>query len=963
MATLAQQGAGTAPELVGREDELAAVRELAEGLMRGRGAVLWIEGEPGIGKTALVDALLARVGELGGPGLRAWGDELMEAFPLRLMAACLGVSGRAPDEARREIAGLLGGQAGAGGSQAADPLLAAAERMLELVDRLCGGGPLVLAVEDLQWSDEPSLRVWGRLARTVDQIPLLLVGVARPTPQRQPVQRLRDSVRDAGGTILEPGALNSAHAAALAERIAGAPPGPLLRTELERAGGNPLYVRSLVEALLGEGLVTVHPAPDGAGAAAAAVAEFTGAPGVVPDSLAQAVGRRLGILSRESVKVLRLAALLGPRFDPAQLATVAGISPLRVADVVAEAVAAGVVDDGEPFSFRHEVIRQVLIRQTPAGLHRALHGHIARTLADSGAGTDLVARQLLAMPGDLDPWVLDWLIRAPSASLYGAPSVAAELLARALPVAAQNDDPRWELLAAAQMQALFLLGRDEQVVAAGQEVARRTRDAGLGARAAVYSVRSAGRVGWAQRALDIADEALADEGLPLSWRSRLLSASALVLASAGRGEEKAARAREALAAAQRSGDAFSTAYAYHAMSIGIDFEEALEFSQQGIAVLGDDPDSADLRILMTYNRLIWLFQQGHMQRYEQLLERALVLAERVGTVRTSAILGAAAAVAYARGDWDKALVYLESIDPDYLMAPDEVHLHGLAALIELHRGDRAAAARHMAAIDLLVPPDPQNLTRRVIYIFEARALAAEADGDSARALELLASWLHTPPGLRRDERNEETPYLVRTALAAGDRALAQAATEGMEADAASRPVPRRVISAQCCRGQLDDDVPLLLAVAEDARASGWPFVRAFALEEAAARLAGAGQTVQARAALTEAVQVYGQLGAAWDIRRADARLRAYGVRRGPRSAHRRETSGWGALTPSESRIAQLVGQGWSNPDIAAELYLSRRTVQTHVSNILTKLQLHSRIEVVRALGQHGGPAPLPSSTT
>jgi DNA-binding CsgD family transcriptional regulator len=960
MATLAQQRAETAPELVGREAELGTVHDLADGLMRGRGAVLWIEGEPGIGKTALVDALLAQVGALGAPGLRAWGDELMEAFPLRLMAACLGVSGRAPDEARREIAGLLGGQVGAGGSQAADPLLAAGERMLELVDRLCGRGPLVLAVEDLQWSDEPSLRVWGRLARTVDQIPLLLVGVTRPTPQRQPVQRLRDSVRDAGGTILEPGALNTAHAALLAERIADAPPGPLLRTELERAGGNPLYVRSLVEALLGEGLVTIGPAPDGA---AAAVAEFTGAPGVVPDSLAQAVGRRLGVLSREAVKVLRLAALLGPRFDPAQLAAVAGIPLLQVADMMAEAVAAGVVDDGERLSFRHEVIRQVLIRQTPAALHRALHGHIARTLAESGAGSDLVARQLLAMPGDLDPWVLDWLLREPSASLYGAPSVAAELLARALPVAAQNDDPRWEPLAAARMQALFLLGRDEEVVATGQEVARRTRDVDLGARAAVYSVRSAGRVGWAQQALDIAGVALADEGLPLSWRSRLLSASALVLASAGRGEEKDERARAALAAAQRSGDAFSIAYAHHAMSIGIRFDEALEHARQGIAVLGDDPDSADLRILMTYNRLIWLFQQGHMQQFEQLLEQALVLAERVGTVRTSAILGAAATVAYLRGDWDKALVYLDSIEPDYLMTPDEVHLHGLAALIELHRGDRDAAGRHMAAIDLLVPPDPENLTRRVIYIFEARAVAAEADGDAARALELLASWLDTPPGLRRDERNEETPYLVRMALAAGDRSLARAATEGMEADAAARPVSRRVITAQCCRGQLDDDVPLLLAVAEDARASGWPFARAFALEEAAARLAVAGQTIQARAALTEAVQVYGQLGAAWDIRRVDARLRSDGVRRGPRSAHRRETSGWGALTPSESRIAQLVGQGWSNPDIAAELYLSRRTVQTHVSNILTKLQLHSRIEVVRALAQHGGTAPLTSSAT
>ena len=76
------------------------------------------------------------------------------------------------------------------------------------------------------------------------------------------------------------------------------------------------------------------------------------------------------------------------------------------------------------------------------------------------------------------------------------------------------------------------------------------------------------------------------------------------------------------------------------------------------------------------------------------------------------------------------------------------------------------------------------------------------------------------------------------------------------------------------------------------------------------------------------------------------------MRRGPRSAHRRESTGWGALTASEQRIALLVGQGWSNPDIAAELMLSRHTVQTHVSSILSKLQLVSRIEIVRAVAEH-----------
>jgi DNA-binding NarL/FixJ family response regulator len=136
-------------------------------------------------------------------------------------------------------------------------------------------------------------------------------------------------------------------------------------------------------------------------------------------------------------------------------------------------------------------------------------------------------------------------------------------------------------------------------------------------------------------------------------------------------------------------------------------------------------------------------------------------------------------------------------------------------------------------------------------------------------------------------------------------------------------------------------------VAADYRAYGWLPYLASALEEAAVRLAQAGETTRGRAALTDAARVYADLGATADIRRADARLRPYGIRRGPRSTHRRATTGWAALTPSEVNIARMVARGLSNPDIASELYLSRRTVQTHVSNILGKLELRSRLDIVR----------------
>ena len=101
-----------------------------------------------------------------------------------------------------------------------------------------------------------------------------------------------------------------------------------------------------------------------------------------------------------------------------------------------------------------------------------------------------------------------------------------------------------------------------------------------------------------------------------------------------------------------------------------------------------------------------------------------------------------------------------------------------------------------------------------------------------------------------------------------------------------------------------------------------------------------------RAAFVGATDVYGDLAADWDMRRAAARLRGFGMRRrGGRM--RRPSTGWDALTPTELRVARLVRQGLANPDIAASLVLSRRTVEVHVSRMLTKLGVRSRIEIVR----------------
>jgi DNA-binding NarL/FixJ family response regulator len=225
---------------------------------------------------------------------------------------------------------------------------------------------------------------------------------------------------------------------------------------------------------------------------------------------------------------------------------------------------------------------------------------------------------------------------------------------------------------------------------------------------------------------------------------------------------------------------------------------------------------------------------------------------------------------------------------------------------------------------------------------------------------LLAPCLDPGYAVHMPDRFVVLPVLVRLALAAGDAATATAAVQAAEEEAEREPLAVRTAAAGCCRGMAGGDPGLLLAAAAYYESSGRPLEQAQALEEAAVLLAGRGDRPAAGQAFRAAAGVYLGLGAMWDLRRAEARLRPHGIRRGRTSTQARPAHGWDALTVTEAKVADLVAEGQSNPDIATALFLSRNTVQTHVSHILAKLGAHSRAEIIRqvlhasAAGRAGG---------
>src|ERR1700748_3444627 len=181
--------------LVGRESEMAQLTRLIKETARGHGSSVLIEGEPGIGRSALVRAAVAEASEAGCQVFWGAGDELGQALPLLPFLDGLRVREPSVHPRRKMIVRLLRGEAGA--DRGTDVPAVLAEQLLALVAEQCAVRPTILVVDDLQWADQASVVLWGRLAQAAQRVPLLLVGEMRPVPQRDDLLRLRRAASEA----------------------------------------------------------------------------------------------------------------------------------------------------------------------------------------------------------------------------------------------------------------------------------------------------------------------------------------------------------------------------------------------------------------------------------------------------------------------------------------------------------------------------------------------------------------------------------------------------------------------------------------------------------------------------------------------------------------------------------------------------------------------------------------------
>ncbi|GEK22505.1 AAA family ATPase [Cellulomonas xylanilytica] len=386
MSTSAEPGR-TWP-LVGRAAELDDLDDLLSTAADGVGVTVLLEGEAGVGKTSLVDALRGSARLLDvelrtaqATAMRGWPFALLsDALLLRAPAAAGHGPGSSP--VQTELADLLD-------AMYADPARSparfdrAAELFAALLRRHGDVRPWALVLEDVHEADDPSLAVLLRLAREGAVPRALVVLTMRPVPYRPELAELVAAWTRAGARYLELRPLNARATVELAETLVGGPVGPSLRGTLATTGGNPRLIADVVRTARSAGALV---ASDG-------VLDSTGTRWLTP--LDEVVRRRVEYLGPEVLALLGQASVLGTSFVIADLASVAGDPVADCWRTLRHGLAAGVVRArGDRLVFGHDLVREALYNGLDPERRRALHARAAWALRQAGAPAQIVTGHL-----------------------------------------------------------------------------------------------------------------------------------------------------------------------------------------------------------------------------------------------------------------------------------------------------------------------------------------------------------------------------------------------------------------------------------------------------------------------------------------------------------------------------------------------------------------------------------------
>jgi DNA-binding CsgD family transcriptional regulator len=936
--------------LLERERETGVLSEALDRACGGDGVMVVLEGHAGIGKSRLLEATIRDARDRGLLCMRGRGAELERQMPFGVARQVLGraVLELAPSERDRVMVGLA---AGAGSvlaeryaPQAGDPVGQAASVdalywLVHQLTRLGAEGPrargALIAVDDAQWADASSLRLLVRLAVDLDELCVAVVVAVRSgeAPEDDLLMRLRGP----GVRVLRPARLSDDGVAALVCRELGDRAEPeFCRACAEVTGGNPFLTYELVASLRAEGV-----APTARTAA--------GLAGMVPDSVLHSVVLRLARLPATSRALAEAAAMLGPDAPLRVGAVVAELSDTDAGRAADALVAAGILRLGDPLQFAHPLIGEAVAAEMPQSARSRAHRRAADRLSADGASRERVGAHLRLTAPARDAWVVSALRTAAAESMArGEAVVSVRLLERALtepppveersslleqlahaeaangsPKALQrleearqvSDDPRQRArLLQAMSRMLFARGETRAAVrAAAQGRSELDPDDPLAGR--ILASQLAGMFFvpgmWAET-----DRLLSEleDGLQSGrWPSEPLLLAQLTTRRAvwlGEGADRVRPLAEAaLAATPVAGDLFQGDPSIAAALIFVDEYELAERFLVRMAEHARRTGSPIYARMTAMWHGTMRYRQGWIADATADAEQALHLDGQEPSAETG---------------WSAAL-----------LADARLELADL-------KGARAAIAAGMRGDHALLPHG---------FLLQARGELALAAGDADGALrEFNAAGRHL-----RDRYSLDTPAVVpwrsgaAMALATlGDAAGGRELAEVELADARRSGTPHamgRALRAAAAASKTTERIALLDEAVQILRPSGAQLEHVRALCDLGSALRHARKTGPAREHLERARELARRLGATATAQRAYRELRLSGAR--PQRGA--EEDGATVLTPGELRVAKLAAEGHRNADIAQRLFVTPRTVESHLTQTYRKLGIRSRAGLANAL--------------
>jgi DNA-binding CsgD family transcriptional regulator len=931
--------------IVGRDAALRTLGRVLDVVVQGAPQLALIAGEPGVGKTRLVGALETRGRDLGflvlhGESLEFGGEE----FPYAPVVAALRALpldrdlDELDDDACGALAVLLPRLEG-GGPRFSDRFGQGRlyELMLALLGRAAARRPVLIVLEDVHWADPSTRDFVSFLARNLrdERIALALTYRTGELALEHPIRRLMaELARRPLVSRLDLGPLERDDVARQLEEIAGEAVPAVLVDELHaRAGGNPFFVEELFAARGDE----------------------------VPATVADAVGLRLATVSEPARELLAVVAAAGGQVPHAVIERCVPASGPSLREALdAGLLVRGRADDG--VALRHGLFGEVIYAELVPAERTALHAAIAAALQEHGAPAARLADQWQRAGAHADALAASLEAGAQAMRDYAFAEASAHY-SRALAlwdVVDPEHGDRVELLADAAQAARYS-GDQAHALALGRAAIDAHEHAADPERAALLFERLGEYHSWDDAAaLECYERALGllgDEPTPV--RARLLAAQGHALMGQRRWAESRDHCERALEIA--AGDDSQAAAARTTLGITLGFLGDAEAGERQLRqALATARGEHEVRAYVHLGELLRV--RGDHAGALETMEAGERAAARLGMRGSFGVFMYVNAIddLLRLGRWDEAETRLQEAERMDLSVTAGAMHHASAAQLHALRGEAEDAQRHLDGARACIERGLPGEFETPFHSAAAALALGEHDVSTARehaasALTAAAEPLYIPVllwlGVRAEADAAEAARAHRHAvdLARSDELLAAFPANGADALAY-----RALAQAERERAAGAPDAALWRAAADRFDALSEPYPAAYArLREAEALLARGGGRRLATERLTTAHARAVALAARPLREDVEALARRARIPPLPGPAAPEQEAADELLTPREADVLALLAEGLTNREIAVRLFISEKTVSTHIGHIYDKLGVHSRVEAAgraRAIG-------------